>query len=101
MKINDTLNNADAAYLNRLDESGKSLERQPAARSEGALAVNDTVDIRSTQLQDIIARAAQAAPESRAEKVSALRASLADGSYNVDSRAIAEKMLQAERELFE
>ncbi len=45
-------------------------------------------------------RTAQEAPESRADKVASLKAQVEAGTYQPDSKKIAEKMLTMESELF-
>lgn len=42
--------------------------------------------------------AAKSAPDVRAERVAALRGQIKDGSYKVDSKAIAEKMIRSSLE---
>ena len=43
-------------------------------------------------------QAAKSSPESRSEKVAEIKAAIKNGTYKVDAKAVAEKMLQAEME---
>ena len=52
------------------------------------------------RLVSVATRTAQEAPESRADKVAALKAQVEAGTYQPDSKKIAEKMLTMESELF-
>ncbi|MGE4297839.1 MAG: flagellar biosynthesis anti-sigma factor FlgM [Desulfovibrionaceae bacterium] len=45
-------------------------------------------------------KSAQAAPDVRQEKVDAIKAKIANGEYQIDTRKIAEKMLSEEVDLF-
>ena len=101
MEIKNALNKLDP-YIIRLDKEKPAQEagRQPsgAERSAGA---GDTVDIKSPGLKSAVMEAAQAAPEIRQDRVEAVKARIADGTYEVNSRAIAAAMLQAGRDLFQ
>lgn len=97
MEIKNTLNRLDP-YLNRLEtEKG---DGRAAAEQATASPAGDTVNIKSPGLKSAIEQAATAAPDMREGKVAAIKASLADGSYNIDSKAIAAKLVEAGNELF-
>ena len=100
MEIKNTLNTLEAAHVGQLEQD-KAEARQVAAGTERQTASGDVVDIKSSGLKTAVVAAALDAPDARADKVAATQAKLEDGSYNIDSRDIAAKMLQAGRELFE
>ncbi len=52
------------------------------------------------RLVSVATRTAQEAPESRADKVASLKAQVEAGTYQPDSKKIAEKMLTMDSELF-
>ena len=52
------------------------------------------------KLVSLATRQAQEAPESRADKVAALKAQVDAGTYQPDSKKIAEKLLTMESDLF-
>lgn len=97
MEIKNNLNKLDP-HLNRVKlESPAS--RQAAEVGESS-ATGDTVSIKSSALRSAIANEAKAAPDIRQEKVDAIKASIANGTYAIDSKAIAAKLVQAGSELF-
>ncbi|MDR2503505.1 MAG: flagellar biosynthesis anti-sigma factor FlgM [Deltaproteobacteria bacterium] len=100
MEIKNTLNKLEAPYVGQLEQD-KAETRQVAAGTDRQTASGDVVDIKSSSLKAAVASAALDAPDVRADKVASVQARLEDGSYSVDSRDIAAKMLQAGRELFE
>ena len=101
MEIKNSLDKLEP-YIVRLDQDKSAHEagRQPSG-AERPAGAGDTVDIKSPGLKSAVMEAAQAAPEIRRERVDAVKARIEDGSYEVDSRALAAKMLQAGRELFQ
>ncbi len=98
MEIKNTLNKLDP-YINRA-ETEKGAQRPAADASGSAAPAGDTVSFKSQTLKAAVTDAAQSAPDVRQSKVDAIKASIADGSYQIDSKAIAGKMLQAAREQF-
>lgn len=91
MEIKNNMNRLDPC-LNRLQaEKG---EGRAAAEKAGAAASADTVQIQSPGLKATVEAAAMSAPDARENRVAAIKASLADGTYQIDNRAIAEKLLQ-------
>lgn len=97
MEIKNNMNRLDP-YLNRLQvEKG---EVRAASDKAVAAASGDTVQIKSPGLKAAIEEAALNAPDIRESKVAALKASLADGTYQIDNSAIAGKLLQEASELY-
>jgi negative regulator of flagellin synthesis FlgM len=74
--------------------SGADTGTQATARS------GETVNLtRSGLLLARLEEALQAVPVADAERVRAIKDALASGSYQIDDRAIADKLLQIDREL--
>lgn len=97
MEIKNTMNRLDP-YLNRLEVEKE--KARAAEKSGAAPAAGDTVQINSTGLKATVAAAAMAAPDTRDDKIAAIKASLADGSYQIDNKAIAAKLVQEAGDLF-
>lgn len=75
---------------------------QRRSRTAAAPARGDTVKVsQDGQLLNVAFKAAQEAPDVRAEKVAQLRARIADGTYASDSRKIAAGILREEAALFQ
>jgi negative regulator of flagellin synthesis FlgM len=96
MKISDI--HQDANLIQYLQQNGKvgPAERNsatPAAQNQ--LPTEDKVDL-SSQSKEMkkIADALAATPDVRAEKVEALKKQVESGQYQVNSDAVAEKMLK-------
>ena len=85
-------------------DSGESssVSRGKAGSSGGASGSSaDRVTLSDGgRLVSVATRTAQEAPESRADKVASLKAQVEAGTYQPDSKKIAEKMLTMESELF-
>ncbi|MDR2892094.1 MAG: flagellar biosynthesis anti-sigma factor FlgM [Deltaproteobacteria bacterium] len=96
MEIKNNLNRLDP-YLNRaeLDAQATQAQKSGAKLSFGSLAAQegDKVSLSTTALKEVVTAEAMNAPDIRQDKVNALKASLASGSYNIDSRDIASKLL--------
>ncbi len=95
--------------LNRLDlyqaQLKKSEALKPGAQQTQANAQaggkGDTVTLSpEAMLRTSIHTAAQNAPDVRQEKVNAIKQDVANGTYKVDSRKIAAKMLKENAEVF-
>ena len=71
-----------------------------AGRSNGASAQGDTVEL-STKAQDLYEarRILEEIPDVREDKVARLRKEIQDGTYRVEGRDIAKKMLEEAAEL--
>jgi negative regulator of flagellin synthesis FlgM len=100
MEINNTLNKLDH-YLNRLgaEQNAGLSDRQVTEKSVALRSGTDTVSISSAGLKALAADAALEAPEIRQDKVDAIKAALSDGSYKMDSKAIAAGLVSAAKEL--
>ncbi|MDR2051642.1 MAG: flagellar biosynthesis anti-sigma factor FlgM [Deltaproteobacteria bacterium] len=97
MEIKKTLSNPEA-YLSRLEENAKNVDRQLSGKNEGASGISDTVEIRSSSLKEAVMEEAAASPDIRADKVDELKSRIAAGDYRIDSRILAVKMLRTEGE---
>jgi len=96
MKIPDI--HQDANLIQYLQQNGKvgPAERNSAApAAQNQVPTEDKVDL-SSQSKEMkkIADALAATPDVRAEKVEALKKQVESGQYQVNSDAVAEKMLK-------
>lgn len=74
-------------------------ERPAAERGGERPAGNDTVALTDgARLLERVEGKLADAPAVDVQKVESVKAEIADGSYQVDDRAIAEKLLQSDRE---
>lgn len=75
----------------------KATDAGATSSTKDAAPTNDTDKVRlshdSVALKEGI-EAAKAAPSSRADKVAALKTAIQNGTYKMDNKAIAEKMIQ-------
>lgn len=80
----------------------KNIEARPRpARENVEAASGDTVNVsRDALLLTEALRAAQNAPDVRADKVDALRAKIANGVYEIDARRIAASLIREDPGLF-
>ena len=93
MEIKNNLNRLDP-YINRVDLEGQFAEARKSGIKISSLArEGDKVSLSSTALKEVVLQEALNAPDIRQDKVEAVKASLAAGSYNIDSRDIAAKLL--------
>lgn len=102
MEIKNYLKNLDP-YRTKLEQSELQAKRN-AARKESDAASSpqgDRVSLSNeAKLRTEAYSAALAAPDVRQEKVDALKSKVESGEYQVDSRAVAEKLLKEEQDLF-
>ena len=98
MEIKNTLlRNLDPYNRARVEQkNGDAPERAatgqaPAARQGDRVSLSD-----EARLHTLARSEAAAAPEVRREKVDALKQSVADGTYTVDPRKVAEKLVASE-----
>ena len=74
---------------------GKSSDAGRTSSSSDRVTLSD-----DAKLVSVATRTAQESPETRADKVAALKAQVEAGTYQPDSKKIAEKLLTMESELF-
>lgn len=98
MEIKNTLiRNVDPYRTQQLEPQGDAKSRRPAVNGQAPQAQGDRVSLSSSAMLHTAAhQAAVNAPDVRQEKVDALKAQVDSGEYQVDSRKVAEKLLQNE-----
>ena len=85
-------------WTERTEEAAAKASKAREARSEGA---GDTIRLsHEAQLRTTARSTAMQANDMRQERVDALKAQVADGTYHIDNEKIAAKLLQDEVELF-
>lgn len=97
---NALLRNLDP-YRNKIDskdEAAGSAARKAGTQGQpAASAMGDRVSLSSSALLHTTAHAAVgAAPEVRQGKIDAIKELVATGNYQIDSRKVAEKLIQSE-----
>jgi negative regulator of flagellin synthesis FlgM len=84
----DRLRAAAAAAALRANSAGSVASPGAPARQPDVVSISD-----SGRSVAAARKAVAAAPDVREERVNALKAAIADGSYSVDSRTLAAKLL--------
>ena len=83
-----------------VDRNGETAAIRPKAADDGASG-GDTISVsRDALLLTEARRAAQNTPDVRADRVEELRAQVANGTYTVDARVLAETLVREEPSLF-
>lgn len=100
MEIKNSLMKGVDPYKSVLDAKNEAVDGR-AARADGqtpaAPQTGDRVSLSPGAMLHNTAHAAMSrAPEVRQEKVDGLKERVADGSYTVDSKKVAEKLVQSE-----
>ncbi len=101
MEIKTYLNNLDP-YQAKLEksESAKAKDSRRGTETKGEsgdrVSVSDEARLRTEAY-----RTALNAPEVRQEKVTALKAQVDAGEYQIDSQKVAEKLIREESEIFQ
>jgi negative regulator of flagellin synthesis FlgM len=93
MKVSDLHQQTNSMqYVNQVNSLDKKESTQEA---EGKSPSTDTVELsaQSKEMQKIYDMV-QLAPDVRAEKVASLKKAIKEGSYEVDSEAVADKMIK-------
>jgi negative regulator of flagellin synthesis FlgM len=85
----DPLRAAAAAAAVRAHAAGTASSGAGAPRQADSVSISETA--RSLSAAH---KAVAEAPDVRADRVSAIKAAIADGSYTIDSRALAAKLLK-------
>lgn|SRR3990167_2223841 len=93
--LNTNQTNANKAKSGQGVAATKS--NAPAEAAQSSKSAGDTVQIsaQAQSLNRIQSQVGKEAPVNR-EKVEALKAAISDGSYKIDARAIAKKMLESD-----
>jgi len=102
MDIKKILGGASPYTQSKVDkgESSEAAAKAKAkAKAEGKVSTGDRVSVSAdAKLVAEAAKAAEASPDVRVDRVEALRAQVQAGTYNPDSRQIAQKMVQSDIE---
>jgi negative regulator of flagellin synthesis FlgM len=96
MKISDIHQQANTAqYVNQTNSPNAPDKPQPSREPEDKSSSQDKVElsVQSKEMQKIY-DLLQTAPDVRDEKVSALKKSIQEGQYQIDSEAVADKMIR-------
>lgn len=99
MEIKNSLVNQAGAYRSNMDETQRTAARRSAqpAPEQTAKAQGDRVSVSpEAMLRTEAHKAINSASDVRREKVDSIKASLADGTYTMDSKNIAQKLLESE-----
>lgn len=105
MEIKNTFNPLDPYSQTKLNSANLASQIARSKAAENTAARTETGDRVSlspeAKLRTEAYSSAMSAPDVRAEKVAALKASVQSGEYQVDSKAVASKLLQEEPGLFQ
>jgi negative regulator of flagellin synthesis FlgM len=96
MKISDIHQQANTAqYVNQANSSNSPDKPQPPKEAEDKSSSQDKVElsVQSKEMQKVY-EVLQTTPDVRDEKVSALKKSIQEGQYQIDSEAVADKMIR-------
>lgn len=100
MEIKNSLTQFDT-YRAQLDKTEKDAAARSAKETKNAPAKGDRVSLSpEAKLRTEAYSAAMSAPEVRQAKVDAIKSRVDSGEYQMDSRKVAEKLLQEEPGLF-
>lgn len=100
MEIKNSLTQLDT-YRAQLDKTEKDAASRSAKETQNVPAKGDRVSLSpEAKLRTEAYSAAMSAPELRQAKVDAIKSRVDSGEYQVDSRKVAEKLLQEEPGLF-
>lgn len=91
---NDIRINKNKTVQDRMDVAGKKIA-PPKSESSGQVAGGEQIALsaKAKGIQKAL-ETVQASPDIRSEKVDAIKTQVANNTYQVDSQAIAEKILQ-------
>ena len=94
MQIHNGLINSVAKTYSRQSVTPAADNARTLARPEGGRPRTDSLALSPTFNEVLRTRAAvEAQPEVRAERVAALKAAIADGTYRIDDMALAARLL--------
>ena len=99
MEINNLLGKLGPYDQTKIDkateDSARARKEQAAAKAAGdRISLSDEAKLRTEALG-----AAQAAPDVRRERVAAIKAQVESGEYQINTRKIAQKMVEEDLEL--
>ena len=101
MNIDGLNNKAITSYLPRTDRTEDAAAKAAKAGDARPGSEGDTLQLSTeAKLRTTARSAAMQADDMRQERVDALKAQVADGTYHIDNEKIAAKLLQEEAELF-
>ncbi|MDL2266884.1 flagellar biosynthesis anti-sigma factor FlgM [Desulfovibrio sp. OttesenSCG-928-G15] len=98
MEIKNTLiRNVDPYRTQQLEQQGGARSGKTAGQEQSAAPKGDRVSLSpAAMLHQTAHQEAVNAPDVRQQKVDALKAKVDSGEYQVDSRKVAEKLLESE-----
>ena len=89
----DTRPTAGAGPLGRSSTVGKTEPAAPSTRDSGGADKSEVSLSPEARQLAALEQSARGAPDADSDRVAQLKAAVADGSYRVDARALAEKIL--------
>lgn len=100
MDIKSTMQKYIDPYAQQVQKKGKTEIEGKAKGTEQPSPEGDTVRVSSeAKLFTVAHSSVNSAPEIRQEKVDAIKKQIADGTYEIDAKSIAEKILRSDIEL--
>lgn len=97
MEIKNTLLKQFDPYRSKIDAKNDAASARSRGEASQASAQGDRVSLSSSALLHTVAHAAASkAPEVRQEKIDSIRERLFAGEYTIDSKDIAQKLLESE-----
>jgi negative regulator of flagellin synthesis FlgM len=101
MDINGLNNQAITSYRSRAERTEDAAAKAEKAREARAEGEGDTIRLsHEAKLRTSARSVAMQTDDMRQERVDALKAQIADGTYHIDNEKIAAKLLQEEADLF-
>jgi len=101
MDINELNNQAITSYRSRAERTEDAAAKAAKAREAHSGGGGDTIRLsHEAKLRTTARSAAMQADDMRQERVDALKAQVAGGTYHIDNEKIAAKLLHEEADLF-
>ena len=101
MDINGLNNQAITSYRSRADRTEDAAAKAAKAREARSDSEGDSIRLsHEAKLRTSARSTAMQAEDMRQERVDALKAQVAGGTYHIDNEKIAAKLLQEEADLF-
>ena len=101
MDINGLNNQAITSYRSRAERTEEAADKAAKGKEARPDGEGDTIQLsHEAKLRTTARSAAMQADDMRQERVDALKAQVAGGTYRIDNEKIAAKLLQEEASLF-